>query len=156
MFKNYYISDFLGISLHNKYFHIDRLEEMSPLPSNITTPHKHQFYELFLVQSGTATHKVDYEEYELKADNFFLISQGQLHFWAKTNRENIKGYRLMFAEDFFQMWMSDNQFLFELIHLDNIYQNPLLSLSQKDNSLIYNYLDGHQYLKIRLLFGQYY
>jgi AraC family transcriptional regulator, transcriptional activator of pobA len=141
MFKSYYIADFLDLPSQNKYFHINRLEDMPPLPTQIITPHKHHFYELFLVRTGNATHKVDYEEYQLKADNFFLISQGQLHFWAKTDRENIKGYRLMFTEDFLLMWMPDNQFLYEIIHLDNIYQNPLILLSKEDNSLIYSYFD---------------
>jgi AraC family transcriptional regulator, transcriptional activator of pobA len=149
MFQNYKISDFLKItgdfnpnkSANKSLFHINRLEEMPPLPEHIITPHKHHFYELFLVESGEAIHAVDYKEYKLHENTFFFISQGQLHFWAKTNREKIRGYRLMFTEDFFQMNEINNQFLFELIHLDNIYQNPFITLSIEKNKLIYTYFE---------------
>ncbi len=149
MFHSYRISDFLknsGVfnpneSASGTLFHINRLEEMPPLPEHIITPHKHHFYELFLVESGEAIQAVDYQEYKLQENTFFFISQGQLHFWAKTNRENIRGYRLMFTEDFFQMNQMNNQFLFELIHLDNIYQNPFIALSSEKNKLIYTYFD---------------
>jgi AraC family transcriptional regulator, transcriptional activator of pobA len=147
MFQTYAISHFLqSPDAMNRvstdaHFHINRLEDMPPLPPSIVTPHKHRFYELFLVCEGTATHVVDYQEYTLTKNTFFFISQGQLHFWATTNRENIRGYRLMFTEDFFQMNQTDNQFLFELIHLDNIYQNPLISVSPELNSFIFTYFE---------------
>ena len=147
MFKTYTISHFLkNTDLSRDYqgdahFHINRLENMPTLPPSIVTPHKHHFYELFLVCEGTATHAVDYQEYTLTKNTFFFIAQGQLHFWATTNRENIRGYRLMFTEDFFQMNQTDNQFLFELIHLDNIYQNPLILVSPKLNSFIFTYFE---------------
>ena len=145
MFQTYQIADFLhcdgDASVKSEHFHINRLEEMPPLPAHIVTPHKHRFYELFLVESGESLHMVDYHEYRLTAHTFFLIAQGQMHFWAKTNREHIRGYRMMFTEDFFQMNQVNNQFLFELIHLDNIYQNPLIALSPEQNRLIYTYFD---------------
>jgi AraC-like DNA-binding protein len=140
VFQTYQIKDFLNFT-ERGHFHINRLEAMPPLPEHIITPHKHRFYELFLVESGEAIHAVDYQEYKLYKNTFFFIAQGQLHFWAKTNRENIRGYRLMFTEDFFQMNQMNNQFLFELIHLDNIYQHPFIALSPKQNRLIYTYFD---------------
>jgi AraC family transcriptional regulator, transcriptional activator of pobA len=150
MFNTYTIADFLKNTdgettsrflREGSHFHINRLEDMPPLPPHILTPHKHQFYELFLIRSGTLMHMVDYQEYTLIENTFFLISQGQLHFWAKTNRDNTQGYRLMFTEDFFQMNQLDNQFLFELIHLDNIYQNPFIAISPELNSFIFTYFD---------------
>ncbi|MBL7816829.1 MAG: helix-turn-helix domain-containing protein [Saprospiraceae bacterium] len=147
MFPKYTIADFLNFTTpkhpawHSIHFHINRLEGMQALPAHVITPHKHQFYELFLVREGIAQHKVDYQEYTLSADTFFFISQGQLHFWAKTNRETIKGYRLMFTEDFFHMHQTDNRFLLELIHFDNIYQNPFMPLDAEANALIFTYFD---------------
>jgi AraC family transcriptional regulator, transcriptional activator of pobA len=140
MFNNYTIADFLN-KTEGVHFHINRLEEMPVLPPRIVTPHKHHFYELFLVMEGAATQMVDYQEYTLSQNTFFLISQGQLHFFEKRNRENLKGYRLMFTEAFFQMNQLDNQFLFELIHLDNVYQNPFVALSPTSNAFIFAYFD---------------
>jgi AraC family transcriptional regulator, transcriptional activator of pobA len=151
MFDSYAIADFLrntATPFHEEakevkegHFHINRLEDMPVLPTHIRTPHKHDFYELFLVTEGTATQMVDYQEYTLGKNTFFLISQGQLHFFEKRNRADLKGYRLMFTEAFFQMNQMDNQFLFELIHLDNVYQNPLIALSVESNAFIFTYFD---------------
>jgi AraC family transcriptional regulator, transcriptional activator of pobA len=141
MFPEYTISNFLPETRGNTAFHINRLEDMPPLPEGVKTPHKHRFYELFLVRAGTALHKVDFQEYELGANTFFFITQGQLHFWAKTKREDINGYRLMFTEEFFLLQQPDNRFLFELIHFDNIYQNPLLQLSAETSTWIGTYCD---------------
>jgi AraC family transcriptional regulator, transcriptional activator of pobA len=140
MFNTYNIADFVK-NTEGSHFHINRLEDMPPLPVHIVTPHKHHFYELFLVQQGMATQMVDYQEYTLTENTFFLISQGQLHFFEKRNRENLRGYRLMFTEEFFQMNQLDNQFLFEVIHLDNTYQNPFVALSSESNSFIFTYFD---------------
>lgn len=143
MFKTYTIANFLNKSSEKEglHFHINRLEDMPPLPPHIITPHKHRFYELFLVEQGDAIHSVDYNEYHLTANTFFFISQGQLHFWAKTNREKIRGYRLMFTEEFLLLNHKDNLFLFELLYLDNIYQNPLIKVSPEIDTLVYTYFN---------------
>jgi AraC family transcriptional regulator, transcriptional activator of pobA len=140
MFNAYTIADFLQ-NREGVHFHINRLEDMPVLPPHIVTPHKHHFYELFLVTNGTATQMVDYQEYTLNENTFFFIAQGQLHFFEKRNRAQLKGYRLMFTEAFFQMNQMDNQFLFALIHLDNIYQNPLIALSPEANAFVFTYFD---------------
>jgi AraC family transcriptional regulator, transcriptional activator of pobA len=147
MFNTYTIADFLkNTDLPREHrdgvhFHINRLENMPVLPPHIVTPHKHHFYELFLVTAGVATHTVDYQDYTLSKNTFFLISQGQLHFFEKGNRAHLKGYRLMFTEAFFQMNQLDNQFLFELIHLDNVYQKPFIALSPESDAFIFTYFD---------------
>lgn len=85
---------------------------------------------MFFVKKGVLKHNVDYEEYAVTKDNLFFISQGQLHFWEKSVRENMSGYRLMFTEEFFQQGRLQSQFLFELIYLDNVYQTPLLNVPE--------------------------
>ena len=140
MFNTYTIADFLK-NTEGAHFHINRLEDMPVLPPHIVTPHKHNFYELFLVTHGTATQMVDYQEYTLSGNTFFLISQGQLHFFEKGKRAHLRGYRLMFTEAFFQMNQLDNQFLFEVIHLDNIYQNPCIALSRESDAFVFTYFD---------------
>ncbi len=141
-FPVYDIKDF--IAPHQQpsiHFHINTLEAHPPLPPGIQTPHKHRFYELFFVQEGTAHHLVDYEEYEMRAGSFFFISPGQLHFWSKTRREGIRGFRLMFTEEFFLLFEQDNLFLTELVHFDNVYQHPLFQFEPGFNSLLFTYFD---------------
>ena len=91
MFNSYHIADFFNLADTKLNFHINKLEEMPPLPSKILSPHKHHFYEIFLIKEGVAIQNVDYQEYKINSATLFFISQGQLHLWDKTNREGIKG-----------------------------------------------------------------
>jgi AraC-like DNA-binding protein len=144
MFESYFISDFFEGAPKPTHFHINRLEDMPPLPQRIKSPHKHRFYEVILMRSGKMLQNVDYDEYTVTGRNLFFISQGQLHFWSKTEKENFSGYRLMFTEDFFQIGQADNQFLFELIYLDNVYQTPLLTIPESSKQIFEYFYLMHQ------------
>jgi hypothetical protein len=55
MFESYEILDFLEFQNDGKrHFHINRLDEMPELPAKIKSPHKHLFYEVFLITQGKA------------------------------------------------------------------------------------------------------
>lgn len=140
MFYTYTIEQFFDKPPQLEHFHINRLEDMPPLPVSIKSPHKHQFYEVLLVKAGTMIHNVDYQEYTIQADTLFFISQGQLHLWGKTNIDSIRGYRLMFTEDFFEVGQPGSSFLFELIYLDNVYQTPQLSVLSSSRQ-IFDYFE---------------
>ncbi len=125
MLKSYAISDFLENKISTQYFHINRLEEIPPLPSHIESPHKHRFFEVFIVEKGLLRQDVDDKSYQIKAQQLFFIAQGQLHNWHE-NVGDVKGFRLMFTEDFFQSRQSSSPFLHELLYLNNAYKNPFL------------------------------
>jgi AraC family transcriptional regulator, transcriptional activator of pobA len=141
MISSYSIADFLNSADTELNFHINRLEEMPPLPTHIESPHKHLFYEVVLIKKGNTIQNIDYQVYKISSSAFFFVSQGQLHLWGKDDRETIEGYRLMFTEDFFLSNHIDKSFLFELMFLDNIYFNPCLSLSASAIQPIYTYFD---------------
>lgn len=148
MFESYEILDFLEFQNDGKrHFHINRLDEMPEIPAKIKSPHKHLFYEVFLITQGKAHHNIDYREYHIQADSLFFVSQGQLHLWGKSDRSAMKGYRLMFTEEFFLINNIDKNFLFELVFLDNVYFNPCIELTKKDAEPIQTYFN--------LLFNEY-
>jgi AraC family transcriptional regulator, transcriptional activator of pobA len=107
---------------------------------HIERPHKHNFYELFIIKKGQLEQSVDYQGYTLYDNTLFFISKGQLHIWQTTENAE-EGYRLMFTEDFLLHHNFQENFFFELIYLDNIYQNPFLKL-EVDHTLIHNYFDA--------------
>ncbi len=131
MIATYTIQDFFETPIKLEHFHINKLEEMPLLPKSIISPHKHKFVEIFLLTNGSMEHNIDFNEFVIKKNNLFFISEGQYHFWSKTNRINLSGYRLMFEESFIQNVFSHQNFLFELVFLNNVYQNPLMSFSLK-------------------------
>lgn len=133
---NYYsINDFVK-SEKSKHFHINKLSEQPPLPKNIKNPHKHRFYELFVITKGTMKHYIDFQEYTVVENSLIFISQTQLHMRIKIESE-LEGYRLMFTEEFFQLSQPNNMFLTELIFLDNVYNQPLIKI----NKQILNFFD---------------
>jgi AraC family transcriptional regulator, transcriptional activator of pobA len=141
MFHSYSISDFVKKGNSNLHFHINRLDKMPPRPAHIVCPHKHLFYELVLILAGETIQVVDYQTYTVQKDTLFFISPGQLHFWHKTDAPEIKGYRLMFTEQFFVENGHDPSFLFKLVYLDNVYQNPYLDFSNQTDALIFDYFN---------------
>ena len=112
---------------------------MPALPASIKSPHKHAFVEIFLLLNGSMEHNVDFNQLKIQKNNLFFISQGQYHFWSKTNRLNLCGYRLMFEERFVQNVLLQQNFLFELVYLNNIYNYPLMKISVKDNQKLIQY-----------------
>lgn len=139
-FPSYRIADFLPGKHPDTGFHINRLEEIPPLPAQIVSPHKHRFHEVFLMKKGQAFHHVDYQSFELRDYSLFFISEGQLHFWTRANGP-ISGYRLMFTETFFEHGQANRHFLFELIYLHNIYLKPYLELSAADCEPLFTYFE---------------
>lgn len=138
MFKTYKIGDFLNYPFPEKTFHINKLSE-SERAHHIERPHKHDFYEIFLIKRGNVTQSIDHQDYKLSDNTLFFISKGQLHIWETTENAE-EGYRLMFTDDFLLQYHSSKNFLFKLVFLDNIYKNPYLQLSD-NQKLIYIYFD---------------
>lgn len=135
MIATYNIKDFFETTNKLEEFHINKLEDMPPLPKSIKSPHKHKFVEIFLLLNGSMEHNIDFNQFVINKSNLFFISEGQYHLWSKTNRQNLKGFRLMFEESFIQTVLSHKNFLFELVFLNNVYHNPLIYL-QKNNRLV--------------------
>jgi len=139
--SNYKIKDFFNAPIKLDHFHINRLEEMPALPKSIVSPHKHKFIEIFLLLNGSMEHNIDFKQFVIKKPSLFFISEGQYHFWTKSNRVNLKGYRLMFEENFIQNVFLQQNFLFELVYLNNVYQNPLMTLSKSQQLRVVQLFD---------------
>ncbi|PYC87424.1 AraC family transcriptional regulator [Streptomyces tateyamensis] len=60
-------------------------------------PHRHSFYEIALVSSGTGTHVVDLERLPLLPPTLYVIAPGQVHHWEVSG---LTGWVLIFNEDF--------------------------------------------------------
>lgn len=140
MIPTYKLIDFFEGKLKVPEFHINKLEEMPPLPSRIKSPHKHDFMELFIVTDGIVKHNVDFKQFNIDKNNLFFISKGQFHMWVKTIKP-LKGYRLMFSESFFDNTFINSNFLFELIYINNIYFTPLITVHEKEQPSLYTLFD---------------
>lgn len=138
MFSTITISDILNQPDKQVDFNVDKFEDMAE-PENIEYPHKHNFYEILWVTKGKSKHTIDYKDYEILPDTLFFISPGQLHLFEEW--DNIKGYCIIFTEQFFLQIFQNKNILFELSYLDNLHDTPFLQLKKADKIIIQPIID---------------
>lgn len=66
--------------------------------ASLPQPHKHDFYMLLVVASGSGTHTIDFTPYPVAAGSVFFLAPGQPHDWELS--ADTKGFQLMFGRDF--------------------------------------------------------
>lgn len=106
---------------------------------NIEEVHKHTFYEILWVDKGQSQQTIDYHTYELQENSLFFISPGQVHTFEKW--QFLEGGTILFAADFFLLNQPNNDRLFELVFLDNVYANPNVHLSATDFAAVRHTID---------------
>ncbi len=63
-------------------------------------PHKHDFYLVILLTSGTGTHEVDFNTYEVKPGALFILKPGQMHYW--TLSKDVNGFIFFHTKEFYE------------------------------------------------------
>ena len=63
--------------------------------------HRHNFHSIFFIQSGYSQQEIDFETYEIQANQVIIIPKGATHREQVT--ENIEGYAILFTDDFFSV-----------------------------------------------------
>jgi AraC family transcriptional regulator, transcriptional activator of pobA len=61
-------------------------------------PHRHSFYEIHMVQSGSGIHHVDDHEYEIEKGAIYFLSPEEVQHWKLTSP--LKGLVMVFKEEF--------------------------------------------------------
>ncbi|MBX9423586.1 MULTISPECIES: AraC family transcriptional regulator [Streptomyces] len=72
-------------------------DAVGPL-SRAAFPHRHTFHEIVHVTSGTGTHVVDLDRWELRPPHLGVILPGQVHHWEDAH--GLDGTVVLFTEDF--------------------------------------------------------
>lgn len=70
----------------------DRLEKR--VNPKVGFPHKHDFYQILLITKGTGSHHIDFQDYDVKRNQIYIIKPGQTHSW--TLSKNIAGFVIEF------------------------------------------------------------
>lgn len=74
----------------------DKVEKL-----NQDVPHRHNYFEIVWVQSGSGTCLIDLERFEIIADQVYCVTPGQLHHFRAG--KDLRGYVLKFTPDFLLM-----------------------------------------------------
>ncbi|MGE3261988.1 MAG: helix-turn-helix domain-containing protein [Bacteriovoracia bacterium] len=71
----------------------EKLEER--LSPRVPFPHKHDFFQILLIQSGSGWHEIDFRRLKVEAGKIFVMKPGQVHSWQLG--KNTKGYVIEFT-----------------------------------------------------------
>lgn len=137
MFPFYSIGHFINQPESRTEFEIMRFDEMEE--PEVDDIHKHSFYEILWTEEGMSKQTIDYQEYEVLPKSLFFISPNQVHQFEEW--KPLTGGTILFTEDFFLLNHQNQDTLFELSFLDNLYANPCLQLSERDFADVKQTLD---------------
>ncbi|MCB0524753.1 MAG: AraC family ligand binding domain-containing protein [Saprospiraceae bacterium] len=96
---SYSICQLLGIDRCMSEIFVSRLRDFGESEECIQFPHKHEFFQLVLFTKGGGQHSIDFEQYEVKADQVYFTSPGQIHSWQFDDETD--GFLVNFNESFF-------------------------------------------------------
>ncbi|CAN5885821.1 helix-turn-helix domain-containing protein [soil metagenome] len=93
---------------------------------HLVTPHRTNFYHVFLFENCQPTHYVDFEKIKIKPYTLLFIDKDRVHQFDQLL--NYEGRVIIFTDNFF----TDTKFLRNSILFNNFTEKPTITLSLKD------------------------
>lgn len=116
---------------------IDLQVEVVPLQTLMTvskdhlfTPHRTNFYHIFLFENCQPTHFVDFEPIKIEPYSLLFIDKDRVHQFDQLIK--YEGQVLIFTEDFFCSSETDTKFLRSSILFNDLTDQSTIKLNQKD------------------------
>lgn len=106
-------------------FYIEALDSHLKAHQFVCRPHNHDFYLLLYITKGGGTHRIDFKNYPIKPNSFFLMTPGQVHSWDL--QKGTDGYIIFFERSFYQMRLG-NSSLFDFPFFHSLQADPLISM----------------------------
>jgi AraC-like DNA-binding protein len=110
---------------------------------HIEKPHKHDFFIILLIEKGSGSHIIDFQEYEVSEYQLHLLFPGQVHRWDLG--ADTLAYQLMISRPLFENFSASLEFSFVLYQ-----KHPVIKLSPTVfRKLQYEFLSIRDELGIR-------
>ena len=90
--------------------------------------HRHNFHSIVFILEGMSSQEIDFEDYEISANQIMLIPQGAIH-WEKEIIQ-LSGYTILFKDDFFSN--PQKQLLYGLLQYAVALRKLLIPIDQGD------------------------
>ena len=87
-------------------------------------PHRHDYYTVLIIKQANGLHKIDFESYELKENQIYFVSPGQVH--QVIEKEKSYGCAMTFSTDFLLQNSIPLAFISDLNLFRNYGQTPPL------------------------------
>jgi len=128
--------DIRNITFHNKtnpksHFEVVQIEELlsRDLDHDIGKNHIVRFYIIFFVTEGEGYHTIDFIDYEYKKGTILLVRKDQVHNFFRST--NVKGYLLVFTEEFIASHMNQMEALKSLQLFNELLSLPKIELESR-------------------------
>ncbi len=97
---------------------------------DVSVPHRHNYYEIFIFVQGGGTHEIDFEKYAIESNSLHFVSPGQVHKVQRTSSSF--GWVIFFSRDFFMVAPQQEALLTNLPFIHPNGGQPVLKLSTDD------------------------
>ncbi|MFN4087382.1 MAG: helix-turn-helix domain-containing protein [Spirosomataceae bacterium] len=94
--------------------YMSRLEDLIQAMKGTDQPHTHDFYLVVYVEQGSGQHVIDFKTYDIRPNQLFFLSPGQVHNWDLS--EDIKGYTIFFEAQFFTAMYPQRLYEYSFFH----------------------------------------
>ena len=113
---------------NEKDFYVNNLRDHIFLnKSKITKPHKHSSYLCILFTKGIGTHEIDFNTYEVKPGNLFVISAGKTHHWELS--DDADGYIFTHTKEAYDLHYAHNM-ISNFPFFQSVQNSPLIELQE--------------------------
>lgn len=115
-----------------KDFYVNNLfDHIQANKTKITKPHKHNSYLCVLFTKGAGTHEIDFNTYDVKPGDLFVISPGKTHHWELS--DDVDGFVFTHTKDFYDLHYSHNS-ITSFPFFQSVQNSPLIEL-EKNRSI---------------------
>jgi len=90
-------------------------------------PHSHQYYTLIWSQNASGRHIIDYQDYQMKPDDIFFVSPGQVHQIEHTPEP--EGWVILFSCDFLSKNYVSDSFISDLNLFSDVGSTPPIHIN---------------------------
>lgn len=112
---------------------------MAMFGNNTDKPHRHDYYTVLWSHNNAGKHIVDYREFELKPNDIFFVSPGQVH--QVIHNENPDGTVILFTCDFLSKNYISESFITNLNLFSEIDSTPPIKISDQSAVLMKDLID---------------
>lgn len=121
-----------GSRILSRDFHFAPLEDMK---STLPYPHRHNFYHIVWISTGSGYHIIDSINYEVRPNTLFFMAPGQIHDFGLS--DDTTGFAISFTAEFFS---------FKVPNRNSVTEIPVYNLERIHDAL---YMTGAQAVDLR-------
>jgi AraC-like DNA-binding protein len=89
--------------------------------------HRHDFYQIFWIASGTHEFTIDFDHFTVQRDSLVFVPPGSVHFWKLQDCKD--GFSLSFQPDFLQAHGHIMDLYQECLPFDPVFYRPIVRLT---------------------------